>query len=60
MINEEDHVELGLSCVDVCKALDRGMNRSRVDQPSQFVLRAIEQLTTWVEPAIHTPDDLLR
>ena len=45
MINEMEYVELGLSCADVCKTLDRGTNRRRVDQPSQSVLRAIEQLT---------------
>ena len=25
MVNEEDYVDLGLSCADVCKALDRGL-----------------------------------
>jgi hypothetical protein len=43
MINKVIYVELGLSCADVCKALDRVTNRSRVDQPSQSVLRAVEQ-----------------
>jgi len=59
MVGEEEYVKLGLSCADVCKALDRGINGRRVDQPSQSILRTIEQLTMWVEPAIHISDDLL-
>lgn len=46
MINEVDFVELGLACADVCKALDRGINGKQVDQLSQPVLGAIEDLTT--------------
>jgi hypothetical protein len=45
MINQVGYVKLGLACADACKALDQGTNRSRVDQPGQSVLRAIEQLT---------------
>jgi hypothetical protein len=45
MINKVVYVELGLSCADICKALGRVTNRSRVDQPSQSVLGAIEQFT---------------
>ena len=45
MINQMEYVELGLACADVCRVLDRGVNRRRVDQLSQSVLRAIEQLT---------------
>ena len=46
MTNELDYVELGLSCADVCQALDRGMNGRQLDELSQSVLKAIEQLTT--------------
>jgi len=46
MVHEVDYVELGLVCAHVCEALDRGTNRSRVDQLGQSILRAIEQLTT--------------
>lgn len=46
MINEEDCVDLGLACANVCRALDRGMNGRRVDELNQPVLEAIEQLTT--------------
>lgn len=44
MIDEVGYVELGLTCAEVCKALDQGMNRRRVDQLSQSTLRAIERL----------------
>jgi hypothetical protein len=46
MVNKADYVELGLTCADVCKALDRGTDRKRGDQLSQPVLEAIEKLTT--------------
>ena len=46
MVNETDYVELGLSCADVCRALDRGLNGRRIDQLSQPVFEAIGQLTT--------------
>ena len=52
MINEEDYVDLGLACADVCRALDRGMNGRRVDGLSQSVFEAITQLATWVEPVV--------
>ena len=52
MINERDYVELGLSCADICTALDRGLNGRRVDELSQSVFEAIQQLTTWVEPVM--------
>ena len=46
MANKLDYVELGLACADVCRALDRGMNGKGVDELSQSVYQAIEQLTT--------------
>ena len=45
MIQESDYVELGLTCSDVCDALNRVTNERRVDQLTQPVLRVIEQLT---------------
>ena len=54
MINEQDYVELGLSCADICKALDRGMNGKKLGDLSQSVRDAINQLTTCVKQAIHT------
>ena len=46
LANRIDYVELGLACAEVCKALDRGMNGRRVDELSQSVFEAVEQLTT--------------
>ena len=45
MANELDYVELGLSCADICRALDRGMNGRRLDEFSQSVRDAMGQLT---------------
>ena len=45
MANEQDYVELGLNCADICTALDRGMNGKRPDDLSQSVCKAISQLT---------------
>ena len=46
MINEVDLVELGLTCADICRALDRGTKGRQVNELNQLVLEAIEQLTT--------------
>jgi hypothetical protein len=46
LINELDYVELGLSCADICRALSRGMNGKKLDDLSQSVCDAINQLTT--------------
>ena len=46
MISEVDYVEIGLTCSGVCKALDRGMVKRRADKLSQYILTAIERLTT--------------
>ena len=48
MANEQDYVELGLNCADICTALDRGMNGKRPDDLSQSVCKAIGQLAVWV------------
>ena len=45
MANELDYVELGLSCAEVCEALDQGLKGRRLDELGQSVLRAIGQLT---------------
>jgi len=45
MINEVGCVGLGLACVDVCMALDRGTKGRETSGFSLPVLRAIEQLT---------------
>ena len=53
MANEQDYVDLGLSCADICKALKRGMGGKSLDDLSQSVRDAINQLTTWVQLAMH-------
>jgi hypothetical protein len=40
-----EYVELGLTCADVCEALNRGMDRKRTDELGQPVLEAIEKST---------------
>jgi len=46
MANKLDYVELGLSCANICGVLDRGMNGRQLDEFSQSVGDAINQLTT--------------
>ena len=46
MADEEDYVDLGRSCADVCKALERGLEGRQPDELSPSMLDAIEQLTT--------------
>ncbi|KAF9787249.1 hypothetical protein BJ322DRAFT_711299 [Thelephora terrestris] len=48
MINERDYVELGLSCADICRVLDRGISGNNSQNLSQPVREAISQLTTTV------------
>ena len=46
MIKEADWVQLGLTCAELCQALDRGINGRRQEELSQSALEAIEQLKT--------------
>ena len=46
MVNEQDYVDLGLACADICKALERGMGEKKLDDLSKSVCDAINQLTT--------------
>jgi len=45
-IDQVDYVELGLACVDVCAALDRGLNGKRFNDLNDSVREAINKLTT--------------
>ena len=54
MANETDYVEIGLACANVCKALERGMNGKKLEDLSEPVREAINQLTTWVKSAIYS------
>jgi hypothetical protein len=44
--NEEEYVEIGLHCAEICQALDRGMGGKGPDDLNQSVREAINQLTT--------------
>jgi len=46
MINQMDYVELGMTCADVCTALDRGLNGKKLKDLNNSVCEAINQLTT--------------
>lgn len=59
MINEQEYIEIGLSCADICKALDRGMNGKKLDDLSQSAREAINQLTTYVNQVVHGLDGSL-
>ena len=54
MANKSDYVELGLTCAKVCKALHLGMGGRELDDLSQSVREAIEQLKMWVEPTMRS------
>ena len=45
MSNDQDYVDVGLSCADVCQVLDRGLNGRRLDELSPSVLGAIKNLS---------------
>lgn len=46
MVNEDDYVDLGLTCNTVCAALDRGLKGKRLSELSGSMVDAISQLTT--------------
>jgi len=45
MIDQADYVELGLACADVCTALNRRLNGKKLDDLTDSVNEAINQLT---------------
>jgi len=52
MANKPDYVQLGLTCADVCRALDLGTGGKELYDLSQPVCEAIEQLKMRVESAM--------
>ena len=46
MTNEEDCVEFGLACADVCTALSRGLDGKLSKDHDNSVCEAVNQLTT--------------
>ena len=45
MFNKQDYTDIGKLCAGVCKALNRGSKGRQLDELSQPVLEAIEELT---------------
>jgi hypothetical protein len=56
VIDQPNYVELGLGCAEVCKDLDKKMNGKEVDQLNRSALKAVEELTTSVEPVTRMLD----
>ena len=52
LANEQDYVDLGLNCGEICKVLDRGTKGREMEGLSQSVREAINQLTACVKPTI--------
>ena len=48
MANKQGYVDIGLSCVDIYKALRRGMDGKGLDELSEPVREAIDELKAWV------------
>jgi hypothetical protein len=46
MANEQDYVELGLNCAQICTALDRGMDKENPTDLNEPLREAINQLMT--------------
>ena len=53
MANKQDYVDLGLSCLNICNALEWGMEGRELNELSKSARNAIDQLEAWVEPVIH-------
>ena len=51
LANQQDYIELGLNCAEICKVLDRGTKGRGTEHLSLSVREAINQLTMWVGPA---------
>ena len=45
MTNDQDYVDLGRACGDVCQVLDRGLKGKQADELTESVLDAIGDLT---------------
>ena len=46
MANQESYVDLGLTCASVCASLERGLRGKRLEELSESVREAIDQLAT--------------
>jgi hypothetical protein len=59
MANDQDYVDLGRACGDVCQVLHRRLKGKRLDGLNQSILDAIGELTGWVRPVMRTESDPL-
>ena len=46
MVNKQDYIKLGLFCAGICKTLERGIGEKKLDDLSESVRGAINELTT--------------
>ena len=46
MTNDEDYIDIGLFCAEICQVLDRGLKEKHSDELDQSVVIAIGNLTT--------------
>ena len=53
MVNEQEYIDLGLFCAEICKVMDRGLDGRRLEELGQSALEAIRQLTTWVASVMY-------
>ena len=44
MGNKDDYVDLGLSCAEVCKVLERGLKGTKSEDLDETVVEAIDRL----------------
>jgi len=45
MTNDDEYINLGLTCASVCTALDRGLGGKLMDELNTSVCEAIKELT---------------
>ena len=53
MANNLKYVELGLTCAEICKALEQGVKGKELGDLNRSVREAIAQFTPWVVPVMH-------
>ena len=54
LANEQDWVDLGIPCTDVCDVLRRGTGGKRTDELSESVRNAITGLGRLVDPTTYS------
>lgn len=59
MANQVDYVALGLTCADICAAIEQGMGGKELNDLNEPVRKAIKQLKRWVRPQIYISRDPL-